>query len=298
MFLIVIPIMIRPIAVALLLVAAVAALAAAAGCGSGDDQDARATVVVTTPMLGSIVQELVGDEARVAVVMPNGVDPHDFQPSAKDAEAIAEADLVVENGLDLEDGLEDAVERAREDGVPVFTATDHVRLRGAGPPHLDRPDRDAGGGRWPWRTALRRRPRARRRAAGRGARHATSRPSTPRCASTLAAVPPERRGARDRARVDGLLRRPLRLPADRRRHPVAELAGPGVGGGPRRAARPGARGRRPGDLQRGRHPGRRGRGRSPTRPGRAWWRSGRTRCPTTAPTSRSCARRPTPSPAG
>jgi zinc/manganese transport system substrate-binding protein len=61
--------------------------------------------------------------------MPNGVDPHDFQPSAKDIEAIGDADLVVENGLHLEEGLEDALAGARDDGVAVFTATDHVALR-------------------------------------------------------------------------------------------------------------------------------------------------------------------------
>ena len=77
-------------------------------------------------MLGSVVQDVVGDEARVTVIMPNGADPHEFQPSAKDVEAISKADLVVENGLGLEEGLDDALDQARGDGVPFFTATDHV----------------------------------------------------------------------------------------------------------------------------------------------------------------------------
>lgn len=104
---------------------------AAAGCGSDEAADGRPTVVVTTPVLGAVVERVVGDAARVDVVMPNGIDPHDFQPSAKDVEAISRADLVVENGLDLEEGLEDALDRARDDGVPVFTAADHVDLREA-----------------------------------------------------------------------------------------------------------------------------------------------------------------------
>ena len=36
---------------------------------------------------------------------------------------------MVENGLDLEEGLEDAIATAKEDGVTVFSATDHVALR-------------------------------------------------------------------------------------------------------------------------------------------------------------------------
>lgn len=104
----------------------------AAGCGSDDPAAGRPEIVVTTTVLGSLTQELVGDAAEVRVLMPNGVDPHDYQPSARDVEALRRADLVVENGLELEEGLLDALGRTRDSGVPVFTATDHVRLREIG----------------------------------------------------------------------------------------------------------------------------------------------------------------------
>lgn len=110
-------------------VAAVMVAAALAGCGSDDSSSSTPTIVVTTPMLGSLVSELVGDRATVDVLMPNGVDPHEYQPSAKDVEALGRADLVVENGLKLEEGLEDALAQARDDGARIFTATDHVTLR-------------------------------------------------------------------------------------------------------------------------------------------------------------------------
>ena len=86
---------------------------------------------MTTPVLGSLVQDLVGGRARVTVVMPNGADPHGFQPSARDVEAITDADLVVENGLDLEEGMHDALDHARDDGARFFTASDHVAVRTA-----------------------------------------------------------------------------------------------------------------------------------------------------------------------
>jgi zinc/manganese transport system substrate-binding protein len=107
----------------------VLAVVALAGCGSDDASSARPTIVVTTPMLGSLVSDLVGEEATVDVLMPNGADPHEYQPSAKDVEALGRADLVVENGLKLEEGLEDALAQARDDGARIFTATDHVTLR-------------------------------------------------------------------------------------------------------------------------------------------------------------------------
>jgi zinc/manganese transport system substrate-binding protein len=88
--------------------------------------------VVTTTVLGALVRDVVGERARVEVLMPNGVDPHDFQASARDAERLAGADLIVENGLDLEEGLHEALDRAEEAGVPRFTVTDHVPLRELG----------------------------------------------------------------------------------------------------------------------------------------------------------------------
>ncbi len=99
-----------------------------AACGDDGGTGDRPDVVVTTTVLGSIVKEVVGEAADVHVLMPNGADPHEFQPSARDAERLASSDLVVENGLKLEEGLEDALGQARDDGTRIFTATDHVKL--------------------------------------------------------------------------------------------------------------------------------------------------------------------------
>ena len=68
---------------------------------SGDD---RPTIVVTTNILGDIVSEVVGDAASVEVVMPVGTDPHEFAPSARQAEAIAGADLLVAERRRLRSG--------------------------------------------------------------------------------------------------------------------------------------------------------------------------------------------------
>lgn len=118
-----------------LLVAVLAASMLLVACGGGGGDAAtgaaaeRPVIAVTTPILGAVVADAVGDAAEVSVVMPNGADPHDWRPSARDVATLQDADLIVENGLDLEQGLTEAVQRAREDGVPVFTATDHVRVR-------------------------------------------------------------------------------------------------------------------------------------------------------------------------
>jgi zinc/manganese transport system substrate-binding protein len=104
-------------------------------------------IVVTTTILGAVVQDLVGERADVQILMDGGVDPHDWSPSARDIEAVYAADLVVENGLGLEESLHDALEEAQANGVLVFAATDVIEPRAAGeePSHApDEEDHDHG----------------------------------------------------------------------------------------------------------------------------------------------------------
>jgi zinc/manganese transport system substrate-binding protein len=106
------------------------ALLAAACSGAGPTPDPGIpSVVATYPILGAVVADLVGDRATVTVLMGNGVDPHDWSPSAKDIERVEKADLVVANGLNLEEGLAKPLAEAVTRGVVVFQATDHVTVR-------------------------------------------------------------------------------------------------------------------------------------------------------------------------
>jgi zinc/manganese transport system substrate-binding protein len=124
-------------------------------CSSSQPEtSARPNIVVTYSVLGSVVADLVGDAAYVTILIPDGQDPHDFQPSARDIEAINNADLVVSNGLDFEEGLEDVLASAIDSGVSVYMIGEYITVRepdedlakedhaeeghahGAGDPHL------------------------------------------------------------------------------------------------------------------------------------------------------------------
>jgi zinc/manganese transport system substrate-binding protein len=106
-----------------------------AGCAVGPTPTAapgQKTVVVTYSVLGALVKDLVGDQADVVVLMPNGADPHEWQPSARDVETVMRADLLIENGLGLEAGLAGTFEQAAAAGVRRFVVTDHVPVRTVG----------------------------------------------------------------------------------------------------------------------------------------------------------------------
>lgn len=111
-----------------LLAAAVAAVSVTA-CAATSQEDALAgdevaggipAVVVTTSILGDVVGNIAGEAAETTVLMPPGIDPHAFAPSAAQAAALRDADLVVANGLGLEEQLTDVLAGAESDGVRVL----------------------------------------------------------------------------------------------------------------------------------------------------------------------------------
>ena len=103
-------------------------------------------VVVTYSVLAAVVSELVGGIADVVTIIPDGQDPHDFEPSAKDIETINDASFIVANGLNFEEGLDDSLKKLQDAGGSVFFVGDHITVRemsdddghdhGASDPHL------------------------------------------------------------------------------------------------------------------------------------------------------------------
>ncbi|MEU7263094.1 zinc ABC transporter substrate-binding protein AztC [Streptomyces albidoflavus] len=99
-------------------------LAAVTGCTA--QQQHRPSVVVTTNIVGDLTRNVVGDEAEVTVLMQPGADPHSFGVSAPQAAAMEQADLLVHNGLGLEENVLRHVEAARDSGVPTLAVGESV----------------------------------------------------------------------------------------------------------------------------------------------------------------------------
>ena len=132
-------------------VALAAALAALllAGCakpgGPWRGGAAGLRVVATTTVVGDIVAHLGADRVDQVTLLKPGIDAHDYEPSPADVEAIANAELVVENGVGLESWLGDTLESSGYDG-PVVDASQGVRLRQVGgepDPHIWQNPRNA-----------------------------------------------------------------------------------------------------------------------------------------------------------
>jgi ABC-type Zn uptake system ZnuABC Zn-binding protein ZnuA len=147
----------RPVVPALLV--AVATVVALAGCGGGrgggagqgDDGAARLAVVATTTQLADFARNVGGDRVQVTGLLKANVDAHDYEPSPADLDAIARADVLLENGVGLEAWLAGAIEASgfrgeRVDtskGVALLTAVEEAEAEPAGE-HAT--EQDAGSG--------------------------------------------------------------------------------------------------------------------------------------------------------
>lgn len=118
-----------------LLTAVLLTVGLTACAGDGDD---RPLVVVSTNILGDVVEQVAGDEAEVVTLMKPDADPHSFEVSAREAGRMRGADLLVSNGLGLEEGLQQHLDAAADEGVTTFVAGDVVDV-------LDYAEGDAAG---------------------------------------------------------------------------------------------------------------------------------------------------------
>ena len=85
------------------------------------------TIVASTTIWADVVSNVVCfDLAEVTTVVPAGVDSHGFEPSLQDRGLMEQADLLVVNGLNLEEGLAPTIDAVALEGVPLFAITDHV----------------------------------------------------------------------------------------------------------------------------------------------------------------------------
>ena len=88
----------------------------------------RPQIVVTTNILGDVVAAAVGTHADVEVIMPLGSDPHDFAPSARQAESMENADLLIINGAGFEEGMLDLIANVSDTGTQIFSFADQIVL--------------------------------------------------------------------------------------------------------------------------------------------------------------------------
>jgi manganese/iron transport system substrate-binding protein len=77
------------------------------------------SVVTTISTLADLIENVAGSRAEVRALVPRGTDVHTFDPSPSDAVFVSGADLLVMNGLGLDEWLTGFVANVGAEGVPL-----------------------------------------------------------------------------------------------------------------------------------------------------------------------------------
>ena len=107
--------------------------------------DEQLQVVTTFLPITQFTNAVAGDRAEVTQLLPPNVGPHDYQATPGDAQAIASADVLVQNGLEMEFFLDDMIENAGNEELVIVDSSegiatlandeDHGHDHGAGEAH-------------------------------------------------------------------------------------------------------------------------------------------------------------------
>jgi manganese/zinc/iron transport system substrate-binding protein len=98
-----------------------------AGACSADNtaKNNKTQIVATTGMIGSAVKNLMTDDFELKVLMGPGVDPHLYKPTQGDINALANADIIFYNGLQLEGKMVDILSKMSRTKKTIALAGNH-----------------------------------------------------------------------------------------------------------------------------------------------------------------------------
>lgn len=103
--------------------------ATAIGCNSEEVGGGRLKVVTTVSPITSIVENIGGDRIQLEGVVPEGVNSHIFEPQPSLAKLMADADLIIANGLFLEQPTLELAEANKKEDTPILLLGDRAISR-------------------------------------------------------------------------------------------------------------------------------------------------------------------------
>jgi zinc transport system substrate-binding protein len=105
----------------------------------GQSSNDKINVVVSFNALKEFAQAVGGDKISVKVIVPEGTEPHDFEPKPRDMESINQAQVFIYNGLNMETWVDKtlaAIDNKKLLSVNASKGIDIIQINGQTDPHI------------------------------------------------------------------------------------------------------------------------------------------------------------------
>lgn len=102
------------------------------GCGESNDKNAvkneetKPSITVSIFPLKEFAEEIAGDKVDINCLIPNNMEPHDYEPKTKDFEKLINSDAFIYNGLGLEEWVEKVNEVIKNEDVLIVDSSKNV----------------------------------------------------------------------------------------------------------------------------------------------------------------------------
>lgn len=102
-----------------------------AGCASQEPEpaaDSRLQIVVSFNAIQELVQAVGKDKVHITTLIPDGTEPHDFQPTPKNIKVLHKADLFVYNGAGMEPWVKTVTKAASNKKLICVDTSEGIHL--------------------------------------------------------------------------------------------------------------------------------------------------------------------------
>lgn len=106
---------------------------AVSGCADAAElrkNDGRLVVLTTFTVIADMTREVAGDRVEVVSITKPGAEIHGYEPTPSDLKKAAQADLVLENGLNLESWFEQFISLASGESATLTEGIDPIEIGG------------------------------------------------------------------------------------------------------------------------------------------------------------------------
>ncbi|OAB57089.1 ABC transporter substrate-binding protein [Phormidium willei BDU 130791] len=94
----------------------------------GESDSEELQVVTSFLPMTQFTKAVVGDRAEVTQLLPLGVDPHDYQARPAEVQTLAEADILVKNGLGMEFYLDGLIANAENPDLLIIDTSEGIAV--------------------------------------------------------------------------------------------------------------------------------------------------------------------------
>lgn len=108
------------------------------GCGSNSKSESKnntedkLNIMVSIYPLKEFTEKIAGDKAEVKCLVPDNMEPHDYEPKTKDFGDLAKSDAFIYNGLGMETWVDQVNEIIKDKNVVILDSSENVDVRKEG----------------------------------------------------------------------------------------------------------------------------------------------------------------------